>query len=61
MQKAVRMVDKQHSPSTCRCRNVLECLTLPGERKSEAPFGEYPGTYGPKRMNPVLGNKGRYT
>jgi len=33
---------------------VLECVTRPGERRSEAPFGEYPGTYGPERMNPVL-------
>jgi 2,5-furandicarboxylate decarboxylase 1 len=33
---------------------VLECETRPGERLSEAPFGEYPGTYGPQRMNPVL-------
>jgi len=33
---------------------VLECETRPGERLAEAPFGEYPGTYGPRRMNPVL-------
>lgn len=33
---------------------VLECVTRPGERRKEAPFGEYPGTYGPERMNPVL-------
>ena len=33
---------------------VIECLTRPGERRTEAPFGEYPGTYGPARMNPVL-------
>jgi len=33
---------------------VLECVTRPGERRREAPFGEYPGTYGPERMNPVL-------
>lgn len=33
---------------------VLECETRPGERLAEAPFGEYPGTYGPERMNPVL-------
>ena len=33
---------------------VLECETRPGERLAEAPFGEYPGTYGPQRMNPVL-------
>ena len=33
---------------------VLECETRPGERRPEAPFGEYPGTYGPRRDNPVL-------
>lgn len=33
---------------------VLECETRPGERRAEAPFGEYPGTYGPQRDNPVL-------
>jgi 2,5-furandicarboxylate decarboxylase 1 len=33
---------------------VLECEIRPGERRLEAPFGEYPGTYGPQRMNPVL-------
>jgi 2,5-furandicarboxylate decarboxylase 1 len=33
---------------------VLECEIRPKERRSEAPFGEYPGTYGPQRMNPVL-------
>ena len=33
---------------------VLECETRPGERRPEAPFGEYPGTYGPQRDNPVL-------
>ena len=33
---------------------VLECVTRPGERRKEAPFGEYPGTYGPQRNNPVL-------
>jgi 2,5-furandicarboxylate decarboxylase 1 len=33
---------------------VLECEIKPGERRAEAPFGEYPGTYGPRRMNPVL-------
>jgi 2,5-furandicarboxylate decarboxylase 1 len=33
---------------------VLECETIPNERRKEAPFGEYPGTYGPERMNPVL-------
>ena len=33
---------------------VLECVTIPGKRRKEAPFGEYPGTYGPQRDNPVL-------
>ena len=33
---------------------VLECEIIPHERRKEAPFGEYPGTYGPERMNPVL-------
>ena len=33
---------------------ILECEILPGIRKEEAPFGEYPGTYGPMRMNPVV-------
>lgn len=33
---------------------VLECEILPHLRKEEAPFGEYPGTYGPMRMNPVV-------
>ena len=33
---------------------VLECEIRPLERRAEAPFGEFPGTYGPQRMNPVL-------
>jgi 2,5-furandicarboxylate decarboxylase 1 len=33
---------------------VLECEIRPHERRAEAPFGEFPGTYGPRRMNPVL-------
>jgi 2,5-furandicarboxylate decarboxylase 1 len=33
---------------------VLECEIRPVERRAEAPFGEYPGTYGARRMNPVL-------
>jgi 2,5-furandicarboxylate decarboxylase 1 len=33
---------------------VLECEILPHIREEEAPFGEYPGTYGPMRMNPVV-------
>ena len=56
MQQAVRMVDCKTIPLQvpADAEIILECLTLPGERRSEAPFGEYPGTYGPKRMNPVL-------
>lgn len=33
---------------------VLECEMAPDEFASEAPFGEYPGTYGPERRNPVV-------
>ncbi len=33
---------------------VLECEIVPKLRKKEAPFGEYPGTYGPQRNNPVV-------
>ena len=33
---------------------VLECEILPKVRKQEAPFGEYPGTYGPQRNNPIV-------
>lgn len=33
---------------------VLEGYIDPTERRPEAPFGEYPGTYGPQRMNPVV-------
>lgn len=33
---------------------VLECEIHPNEREPEAPFGEYPGTYGPERLNPVV-------
>lgn len=33
---------------------VLECEIRPVERRIEAPFGEFTGTYGPQRMNPVL-------
>jgi 2,5-furandicarboxylate decarboxylase 1 len=33
---------------------VLECEILPRLRKAEAPFGEYPGTYGPQRNNPIV-------
>lgn len=33
---------------------VLECEMRPDEFQEEAPFGEYPGTYGPMRMNPVV-------
>ncbi len=33
---------------------VLECEIDPVLREKEAPFGEYPGTYGPERNNPVV-------
>ncbi len=33
---------------------VIECEIPPELRRAEAPFGEFPGTYGPERMNPVL-------
>ncbi|MBI2304905.1 MAG: UbiD family decarboxylase [Chloroflexi bacterium] len=33
---------------------VLEGIIPPGVREKEAPFGEYPGTYGPMRNNPVV-------
>ena len=33
---------------------VLECEIRLKERRPEAPFGEFTGTYGPQRMNPVL-------
>ncbi len=33
---------------------ILECEILPHLRKKEAPFGEYPGTYGPQRDNPIV-------
>lgn len=33
---------------------VLECEIDPELREPEAPFGEYPGTYGPERNNPVV-------
>lgn len=33
---------------------VLEGVISAGEREPEAPFGEYPGTYGPQRHNPVV-------
>jgi 2,5-furandicarboxylate decarboxylase 1 len=33
---------------------VLECEIDPELHEPEAPFGEYPGTYGPQRDNPVV-------
>ncbi|HLH25712.1 MAG TPA: UbiD family decarboxylase [Chloroflexota bacterium] len=33
---------------------VIEGEILPDLRRPEAPFGEYPGTYGPQRSNPVV-------
>ncbi|MDP7384694.1 MAG: UbiD family decarboxylase, partial [Nitrospinota bacterium] len=37
-----------------RAEIVLEGEILPHVREEEAPFGEFPGTYGPKRMSPVM-------
>jgi 2,5-furandicarboxylate decarboxylase 1 len=37
-----------------RAEIVLECEIDPELREPEAPFGEYPGTYGPERVNPVV-------
>ncbi|HXG49949.1 MAG TPA: UbiD family decarboxylase [candidate division Zixibacteria bacterium] len=37
-----------------RAEIVLECEIPPRVRKPEAPFGEYPGTYGPQRNNPIV-------
>jgi len=33
---------------------ILECEMRPDEFRDEAPFGEYPSTYGPQRFNPVV-------
>jgi 2,5-furandicarboxylate decarboxylase 1 len=33
---------------------VIEGEILPDLKRPEAPFGEYPGTYGPQRNNPVV-------
>lgn len=33
---------------------VLEGVIPPGIREKEAPFGEYPGTYGPQRNSPIV-------
>src|SRR6185369_13125647 len=33
---------------------LVRCKTIPLDVPADAPFGEYPGTYGPRRMNPVL-------
>ena len=56
MQRPVQIVDCKTIPLQvpAHAEIVLECETIPGERRSEAPFGEYPGTYGPERMNPIL-------
>jgi len=56
MQKPVPMVKCKTIPLEvpANAEIVLECEIIPHERRKEAPFGEYPGTYGPERMNPVL-------
>jgi hypothetical protein len=33
---------------------VLECEVRSAERQSETPFGEFPGTFGLRRLGPVL-------
>jgi 2,5-furandicarboxylate decarboxylase 1 len=33
---------------------IVEGEIVPNKRRKEAPFGEYPGTYGPERLNPVI-------
>ncbi len=37
-----------------RSEIILEGEILPHIREREAPFGEFPGTYGPERMSPVV-------
>ena len=33
---------------------VIEGITIPGERVSDGPYGEYPGTYSESKQSPVL-------
>ena len=56
LQRPVRLVPCKTIPLDvpADAEIVFECVIRPEERRAEAPFGEYPGTYGPRRMNPVL-------
>ena len=56
LQKPVQLVKCETIPLEvpADAEIVLECESIPRIREEEAPFGEYPGTYGPMRMNPVL-------
>ena len=56
LERAVQMVKCETIPLEvpADAEIVLECEILPHIREEEAPFGEYPGTYGPMRMNPVV-------
>lgn len=56
LQRPVRLVPCKTIPLSvpADAEIVIECEIPPHERHEEAPFGEYPGTYGPKRMNPIL-------
>ena len=56
LQKPVQLVRCETIPLNvpADAEIILECESLPHIREEEAPFGEYPGTYGPMRMNPVL-------
>ncbi len=56
LKRPVQMVDCKTIPLAvpADAEIILECEILPEIRKQEAPFGEYPGTYGPMRMNPVV-------
>ncbi|MFQ5693504.1 MAG: UbiD family decarboxylase [Nitrospinota bacterium] len=56
LQEPVELVPCETLPLEvpARAEIVLEGEILPDVREREAPFGEYPGTYGPQRMSPVL-------
>ena len=56
LQRPVRMVPCRSIPLDvpADAEIVIECMIRPKERRAEAPFGEFPGTYGPERMNPIL-------
>lgn len=56
LQEPVELVPCETLPLEvpARAEIVLEGEILPNVREKEAPFGEYPGTYGPERMSPVV-------